>query len=443
MISSMPTGGLVDKPQDAKFYDWHLKDPKDKPFATFQYHYRSWDSLIQQQLVPPEHPRALLPASPSLLSLNGYSHEMQNAPLQEDEKAEVKIRVDEIEQEDEPRDSISSDNSNTPWITSVFDDSPDHGAKNPDKPAALFSLTRTTSSYPLRFTKDIPIPTSKFSEAALDSSAESPPSPSRRWCDVLDRQLPEIPSRSTSLDHGRHTRNSSSVSNAISITPSLRSYVERDTISPEPPVIGVATVLPVIASTFGLSPDPKEIDRGSGSTVDSCIDTPSEQSLLPTRTPSKRPLGGVFNLSLSNITLRKHRSRSSPTNHLSPIKQSPVLPSESSQLLDEENEDEGDADAEPSTADLDNNMTTLSLTESEWMCRTPSPIRNDPERGRVEKLWSPGMDKNSFRNSLDENVLRKKNGVSVRDSEEIEDGIVFGRGMGADDEVKMRSGNWI
>lgn len=434
----MPTGGLLDKPQDAKFFDWHLRDPKDKPFATFQFHYRSWDSLVQQQLVPTEQARSLLPASPSLFSLNGHPRILQEPPLPEDDNTEVKIRVDEVEREVEHRDSTDSESSNTPWITSVFEDSPDHGAKNPEKPAALFSLPRTTSSYPLHFTNDATIPTSRFSEVALDGLAESP-SPPRRWGEMRHRPLPEILSRSTSLNKSQHTRNLSTLSNATSITPSLLSYVERNTMSPEPPFVGVAKVLPVIASTFGLNPDPKKKDQASDSTEEPYVDAPSEQS-LPTITPSKRPLGGIF--SLSNITLRKHRSLSSPTKHLSPIKQSPDLPSESSQLLSEDIED-GDAnnvDGEPSP--LDNNMTTLSLTESEWMCRTPSPVRNEKER--VSQVWNPDVEKNYFRNSLDGSVLRKKVGnVNVRSSEDLEGGVMIGRGVGADVEVKMRSGNWI
>lgn len=120
-MSRMPTGGLLEKPQDAKFYDWHLQDPNDRPFATFQFHYRSWDSLISSQLIPTNHARALLPASPSLLSLNGHSREIQE-PLEVDDGNEINICIDEVEQS-ESRDSTSSVNSDNPWLTTVFDDS--------------------------------------------------------------------------------------------------------------------------------------------------------------------------------------------------------------------------------------------------------------------------------------------------------------------------------
>jgi len=67
----MPTGGLLDNPQDAKFYDYHLEDAKDKPFAVFKFHYRSWETLISQELIPSDHPQHLLMPSASILSLNG------------------------------------------------------------------------------------------------------------------------------------------------------------------------------------------------------------------------------------------------------------------------------------------------------------------------------------------------------------------------------------
>ena len=71
----MPTGGLLDKPQDAKFYDYHLEDPKDTPFAIFKFHYRSWETLTSQELIPSNHPQQLLMPSASILSLNGNPKE--------------------------------------------------------------------------------------------------------------------------------------------------------------------------------------------------------------------------------------------------------------------------------------------------------------------------------------------------------------------------------
>ncbi|CAM1510284.1 Fc.00g006190.m01.CDS01 [Cosmosporella sp. VM-42] len=50
---SSPSGGLLDCPEDASYYDWLLIDPSDSPFASFRFHYRSWTNLRQLSLVPP------------------------------------------------------------------------------------------------------------------------------------------------------------------------------------------------------------------------------------------------------------------------------------------------------------------------------------------------------------------------------------------------------
>lgn len=43
---------MLDNPQDVTFFDFHLIDPKDKPFANFRFHYRSLENLHQLNLIP-------------------------------------------------------------------------------------------------------------------------------------------------------------------------------------------------------------------------------------------------------------------------------------------------------------------------------------------------------------------------------------------------------
>lgn len=222
----MPSGGLLDKPQDARFYDWHLKDPKDSPFATFKFHYRSWESLANLQLIPSNHPRTLLHASPSVLSLNGASHDL-HSKLEEDTDDEEKEVIAQLKR------SMSSTISVDPWLTTVFDDSPDRpSSSNRDSRSSfvvpgdspLFSGRRTSS-----------VPTSKFSAAVIDK----PASPQASWKGYLGRPLPDVPARDSSLrrqhknDHSSHSRGSSAVSHATSIATSLLPYLDRDTGSPE------------------------------------------------------------------------------------------------------------------------------------------------------------------------------------------------------------------
>lgn len=51
-MTSAPSGGLIDNPQDVTFFDFHLVDPKDEPFASFRFHYRSLANLHQLNLIP-------------------------------------------------------------------------------------------------------------------------------------------------------------------------------------------------------------------------------------------------------------------------------------------------------------------------------------------------------------------------------------------------------
>ncbi|KAM0237230.1 hypothetical protein ACHAPO_004576 [Fusarium lateritium] len=47
-----PSGGLLDSPDEARYYDWILIDPKESPFVTFRFHYRTWSNLYQLSLAP-------------------------------------------------------------------------------------------------------------------------------------------------------------------------------------------------------------------------------------------------------------------------------------------------------------------------------------------------------------------------------------------------------
>ena len=380
----MPTRGLLEKPQDARFYHWYLRDPKDTPFCTFQFHYRSWDSLITLQLIPTDYARTLLPASPSLLSLNGYPREMKS-PLMESDDSKTDTCIERLAQRANLRDSVSSSTSDTPWMTTVFDDEPDPGAKNPDKPAALFKLPRTAPSYSLRQTAGGP-PLSKVAQAALTGINEPGemkepnmhPSAVGKdpWAGV-DRPLPEIPSRTTSC--GEHSRTASGHSNARSRTPSLRSYIERGTRSPQP-FIGLASVMHVLASTFHLNNDTENVmlDSALGDERDMHIRSDSESS--HTTDPIERLSETLFDV--SNATLHQG-NHSSPTKLLSPMKQSPLLESRAKKSHRKYPEDfsddkEGDNGAGVELLSMDNNTATLS-----WMCRRPSPIRNELTELRI------------------------------------------------------------
>jgi len=62
-----PSGGLLDWPEDACYYDWILIDSKESPFVTFRFHYRTWSNIYQLSLAPrPNKPDGPAQAKPKL-----------------------------------------------------------------------------------------------------------------------------------------------------------------------------------------------------------------------------------------------------------------------------------------------------------------------------------------------------------------------------------------
>lgn len=276
------------------------------------------------------------------------------------------------------------------------------------------------------------MPLSRFSQAALERVSPTTKRPESR---ISERPLPEIPLQGSSLKHSRTT---SDTSGTPSLTPSLVQYLDRDTTSPSP-VIGVASRVSV--GRLGRNKKPnneleehEEQEEGREDLRDggeSDMEDFSKLKPLPL-TISKRkgiaspPLAGIF--SLPNITMRKNRKstfKSLPKLITSPdVNRYGELPVG----LDEDDE----------TLD---NMTTLSLSESEWMCRTPSPIVGEPEPAGFGKFWSPGVDKKRPSSKENGSLRRKAIGRydDARRSEETDESP-SGSDLGG---VRIKGGNWI
>ena len=421
----MPSQGLVDRPQDAKFYDWHLKDPKDWPYASFKFHYRSWESLQSLNLIPSDHPRSLLPPSASVLSLVGFSRA---------EHERLKEEAAPTTEESPTKTSETSETSETsamPWLTSVFDDIPD-SAKSRDKREFVVP-SEIVENYSLRF--PVPAPTSKFSAAVIDKPSPPRGSPTPH---NVNRPLPQIPSRKSSL---KHRRNVSSVStNAPSVAASLKSYIDRDSPSPEPAEIGIAEAVDVRLTSQIVGTTEWSGDTGFIESLP--VDEPSSNSPL-SEIATKRQGMALSSLStepvtfpLPNVTIRKLRlsgGKNSPVRKTNPARDEFQGEDENSPLID--------------------NQATLALTESEWMCRTPSPLKKSQEEEGfpLTKLWSPGLGANrkSLRRRSGESV--ESAGSVLRRRASIFDRQVLGipeedadnaTRQEFDDEI-IRSGNWI
>ncbi|EKD21068.1 uncharacterized protein L3040_000894 [Drepanopeziza brunnea f. sp. 'multigermtubi'] len=392
----MPSGGLLEKPQDAKFYDWHLKDPKDTPFATFKFHYRSWDSLASLQLIPENHPRTLAPLSPTASHGGDSQDQLTELDEEPEEECDKEVRL---------KRELSSTFFGDPWLTSVFDDSPERPSNGLNKRPS-FKVPPETSLFSRSNTGSPESPFSKFSTAIIDKSTSPKESP--LW---MDRPLPEVPPRDSSLSlrrhprkysiaSGGHSRSSSGVSNALSIAPSLLQELDRESQSPEV-LLGIAEIVDVYSS-----PNPH-----FESPVPSISEFPSVPGDLSENTPrtalsvstsrrcgiSSPPSDTLF--SMANITIRK--TRRSPAKRLSEQQpQSPNSPQDSPCPTPSRSPTENfgnlyeDADQSP----LEKNTTTITLSESEWMAHTPSPVRKIPRFGSLQNMWSPGLANRKSRN---------------------------------------------
>lgn len=404
----MPSGGLLDMPQDAYYYEWHLINPKDEPYAKFKFHYRTWDNLAALQLIPPSHPRTLLPPTTSLLALNKQAHNLQ------DDEGDWETDVDDtsLQKANSPSSSHSSP-ATTPWISKIVDDGPKIARALIDKETPFPALHRTIAS-------NIPVMTEKVSQLSLDNT-EQKLSIEADQDYAHHRPLPEVPARNTSVKsressrstgHSRSSSRASRLSNPVPIISSLRSYFNKDNKDPDSPEIEIG-----IARGVHI---PKPVKAREISIIE---DLPSLSSLdadLDPFTDASTPIEEDFHqkdfistpeddLPLTpNVTVRKHR-RTQARERFSKI------------------------------PDNDPNRTPISLTESEWMCRTPSPIKGHPDHVRVENLWSPGTEK-AISPPPETKPLRRKALAwykTVRTPDVDADQIRYG------DEVKIRSGNWI
>lgn len=348
---SLPSAGLLDKPQDTRYYDYILVDPSDEPYAAFLFHYRSWEFLQSLQLIPSSHPRALLKPSNSFAFLAGPS---TDNGLQEDDEAEQSDSNDDddswVAREDSPLRLAHIPQLRSSKVLEVAHDRPKHIGEHSEafKSSSLSLEERKTRA-------GIPISAFSVPQATLDE-----------W--AYERPLPRLPKAKSSFDH---SRNSSTSSNAPSITPSLLPWLDRDSDNPSPePIIGVAVTVPVLRSS--PLPDNSAIDRSSYSSADWSIKTPPQptQSVRPMSNPFTIPPEALF--LPSSVTVRKWRRRASRL-----ISAQSRLVIEDSDSEDNDPEDEvGGAFPPPAEAEL--------LFRQQGL----SPIKRDSKQSELATRWS-------------------------------------------------------
>lgn len=435
----MPTAGLLERPEEAKFYDWHLKDALDEPYALIRFHYRSWNSLHELSLIPEDHSHELISPTPSIRGILGISDHLDilDGYHVENDFDDEDIIEQEPESDDEfghlwdeaietglraPNDSRRQsleplEQAQTAWLTTIFDREAQTAQQPNQRAASGLQYDNAPVSYdPVKV--DL---ITKFSAVSYvkDMSLESDRQLKRvKRKSIMDRPLPEIPHRST-LSKMTHSRLSSTASTTNSITPSLRSYVDRRDTSPEP-VLTTATTLnieppvahqeqlkvveitpsrePALSSSLEpspplTSPDVSLFDtvQQSASTLPRADDTPpsvhsyDKHSLKPDLGAPAADL--VEN---SNIIVRKHRrnprtllSRLSISG--SPFKKSVVA--RENLITKHINADIHSTVYTTPPRQISHNT---AISEVEWMCRTPSPQKAQDQL-RLDSMWSPTL----------------------------------------------------
>lgn len=338
------------------FYNWYLVDPKDTPYATFKLHYRSWDSLASLQLIPTNHPRALLRPSPSLLLLNRQSAQPQPQEGAARYSGTENRTPDEGILNETPSnygvggsyiEDTDSENGGPPSSNRVV--TPDTEGSALDDDFDVFGYPDNTAASRVSRPLSPYYPTLSPRALREFGFSESPvgfhPPPSQdEWATILNRPLPELPARGTPP---QPSRPSPAASSSASLSASLLEHYDRDgTLSPSP-VLGVATAVQFHKPTEA----PKVVEIKKASSQEGSSSKSAEAAALPGDVPRKWPLRGLF----SNITFRKHR-KASPSKTIPELERSP---------FDDEYEDE----TEENGSDKDKNlkrMSSLSITESEY-----------------------------------------------------------------------------
>ncbi|KAI2643263.1 hypothetical protein GGS21DRAFT_536750 [Xylaria nigripes] len=323
-----PSGGLVDNPEDATYYNYYLIDAKDAPYATFCFHYRSMKYLKQLNIIPqPEFSTS--PASSSSL-------DVQKERLSGSSRSEAASSLTRRF----TFDAAALDSK-------VFDDN--IRTNGTDEPERLESSSQR--GYFLKSPPD-------FSPASLRDhrpSSSNGATEMEHWIEAQLRPLPEIPNSLT-----RPASASSLRSNCPSLTPSLRQYVESEDFENEE--IRLSTAQPMLISSESMQA--LEIVDTEADDVISFSDYASSPGSTTTSRSPKLPSPAGYIPTTGSVLERQLTQYDSPVAYPSPKTRMSYAGTGSPFGTDQ---------TEPRARGL-------SLTEAEWLRHTPSPIRQRDQR---------------------------------------------------------------
>ncbi|KAL2263485.1 hypothetical protein VTK26DRAFT_6601 [Humicola hyalothermophila] len=370
-----PSIGLLDRPQDAHFYDWHLLDAKDSPFASFRFHYRSWKNLKQLNLIPATELEFLHKSSPKALK--------DVANLDRDQEGLNHTSGDLISQSQCSNDEVFQERLDKPGAV-PNQNKPQYFLKSP------LELFPACSSGPR-----IPQP----SKALRDGYRES----------YLQRPLPELPVEAPPSLR-RRSSVTSVLSTTLSITPSLQQYVEEGSLNPDEMEVGVAELVRMTPSASALNLTSVDDLSTFQRTISGEEYSVSDYDTSPRSTDDSSPLSDVTTTPNHNSKRNGNKNKSllSPSRYLpmtgsglerglkaffTPPKPpragmtaARILRRRSKSFRQSrpalgrlEQEDPSSSSRLPSSmtpaSSSSLSLSTVVLTESAWLSRSPSPAR--------------------------------------------------------------------
>ncbi|KAI8627763.1 hypothetical protein F5Y19DRAFT_465675 [Xylariaceae sp. FL1651] len=330
-----PSGGLVDNPEDATYYNYYLIDARDSPYATFRFHYRSMKHLKQLNLIPQREPIVLpAPNSPTNTLANQCNRESRTESASPS-PPKFAFGIESLEPQ-------------------VFDDgvraASADGAEQAEYVSEECFLKSPAELLPSSLRYTAAGGTNKASRGELPT-------------EIVQRPLPEVP-RSCS----RPSSASSLRSNCPSLTPSLRQYVESDDFENED--IRLSTAQPLLIPSESMQAlELVSTGADEGTSLSDYATSPSSTETSQSQLPS--PEGYIP--TTGSVLERLITQYDSPLTKSSPSRgQEKMRPFGAESAL---SQDEND----PRTS-------TLNLTEAEWLRHTPSPLQR--RSTRAECLWS-------------------------------------------------------
>ncbi|KAK8111798.1 uncharacterized protein PG998_008255 [Apiospora kogelbergensis] len=353
-----PSGGLVDNPQDATFYDWLLVDPKDSPYATFCFHYRSLKHLIQLSLIP---------RSESQRSLSRID---SGVFIAESPEEKTPVNSPNMEDNDSPNSGFSFEIK--PLTIPVFG--------RQDNVTSEHRQRDIPSNYCLRSPPQLEPDTNTNHQSTTQASMDSQDG---LVAEKYYRPLPEPPKVAS-----RHSSYSSLKSNCPSLTPSLAQYVDDGGFGQDNIAIGMARAVVSSAPSMvtlaikgtktseDCSVSDYEHSPPSSAASDSSGHPEPDTYLTTTGSVLERNIAQFSSPSITGAAMPPGRPRI------------PISVSEESILG-------------PPTP---TNHVSLRLADSKWVRRTPSPV---PKRS-IGRFWSPHLHKKPAKQELGRHHERKR-----------------------------------